>query len=80
MTNTLKTISPVDGSVYVERAYADGNEIASALAQARTAQASWRQVPVAERAAICSRAVDAMVANTADIAAEITWQMGRPIR
>ncbi len=80
MTNTFKTISPVDGSIYLERAYADGNEIASALAQARTAQATWRRVSVTERAAICSRAVDAMVANTADIAAEITWQMGRPIR
>ncbi len=80
MTHSLKTISPVDSSIYVERVFADGNEIATALAWARIAEAAWRRVPVAERAAICSRAVDAFVAKSDDIAAEITWQMGRPIR
>ena len=35
----------------------------------------WR-----ERCALLSRAVDAFVANGTDIATEITWQMGRPIR
>ena len=40
----------------------------------------WCDVPVAERAEVCARAVDAVVAARDDIAGEITWQMGRPIR
>ena len=80
MIAELKTVSPVDGSVYVERSFAGEGEIAESLARARQAQKVWRDVPVAERAEICSRAVDAVVANKDDTAKEITWQMGRPIR
>lgn len=80
MTAKLETVSPVDGSIYVERAYAKENEIAAALAQARCAGEVWRDVPIDERAEICTRAVDAIVAARDDIAREITWQMGRPIR
>lgn len=49
------------------------------MARATEAQRKWRQTTIAERAEICSRAVDALVANKSDIAAELTWQMGRPI-
>ncbi len=80
MTATLRTISPVDGRVYVERPYATETGIAGALARAVRAQAAWKEVAVAERAALCSGAVDALVADTTAIAEEITWQMGRPIR
>ena len=65
---------------YVERSLASDREIAAALERARRAQAEWRGVPVAERAAILGRAVDAFVARRDEIAAELTWQMGRPIR
>jgi acyl-CoA reductase-like NAD-dependent aldehyde dehydrogenase len=75
----LKTISPVDGRVYVERELASPEEIARALAGAREAQTAWRRVPVAERAAACTRFVDAFVSRTEEIAEEITWQMGRPV-
>jgi acyl-CoA reductase-like NAD-dependent aldehyde dehydrogenase len=77
---TLRCVSPVDGRVYVERALASESGIGAALERARSAQARWRRRPVAERAAACSRLVDAFVARGAEIAAEITWQMGRPIR
>ena len=43
-----KTISPVDGSIFVERALAEGVEINEALDRAVSAQRAWR---VAERAA-----------------------------
>ncbi len=49
MTETLKCITPVDGSVYVERPLADETEIAEALVAARAAQAAWRRTPLAER-------------------------------
>ena len=80
MTGKLKTVSPVDGSVYVERPYAAPEDIAQTLTRAVRAGKVWRDVPVAERAEVCARAVDAVVAARDDIAGEITWQMGRPIR
>ena len=80
MTGKLKTVSPVDGSVYVERPYAAPEDIAQALTRAVRAGEVWRDVPVAERAEVCARAIDAVVAARDDIAGEITWQMGRPIR
>jgi acyl-CoA reductase-like NAD-dependent aldehyde dehydrogenase len=75
-----KTISPVDGSVYVERALAGAGEIDAALERAVKAQRAWRNVPIAERAAICTRFCDAFEKQRDAIALELTWQMGRPIR
>src|SRR5262245_49680448 len=77
---TLRCISPVDGSCFVERPLAGDAEIGAALERARTAQRRWRALGVAERAAACTRLVDAFVARGAEIAREITWQMGRPLR
>lgn len=80
MAEVQKTISPVDGRVYVERPLATDGDIAAALERAAAAERVWRQVPVAERAAILTRFVEAFEAKGAAIAEEITWQMGRPIR
>ncbi|MEA3292571.1 MAG: aldehyde dehydrogenase family protein [Pseudomonadota bacterium] len=77
--NKLQTISPIDGSIYVERDYARPQAIQASLARARDAFARWRQIPIAERKALCAAAVDALVANREPIAEEIAWQMGRPI-
>jgi acyl-CoA reductase-like NAD-dependent aldehyde dehydrogenase len=73
-------ISPVDGREVVRRASASGAEIKTAVTAARTAQAEWKRVPVAERGHILSKAVDAMLAMRDEIAPELAWQMGRPIR
>jgi len=79
MGKTATCISPVDGRVYVERPLASESEAVAALARARTAQAAWRYVPLRERQAILSKAVDAFVAKGAEIGEEISWQMGRPV-
>ncbi|HMI91299.1 MAG TPA: aldehyde dehydrogenase family protein [Polyangiales bacterium] len=79
MAALQQTISPIDGSVYVEREFASAPQIDAALAAAASAQRDWRATPLAERAALCSRLVDAFVAQTATIAEELTWQIGRPI-
>jgi acyl-CoA reductase-like NAD-dependent aldehyde dehydrogenase len=73
-------ISPVDGREVVRRASASAAEIDAAIAAARKAQAEWKRVPVAERGKILSKAVDAMLAMRDEIAPELAWQMGRPIR
>ena len=80
MTDTLKTISPVDGRVYVERPLDSAAAIDRALDSARRAQAAWGNLPLAERCEQIGRAVDAFVRRGGDLAAEISWQMGRPIR
>jgi acyl-CoA reductase-like NAD-dependent aldehyde dehydrogenase len=80
MTDTLKTISPVDGRVYVERSLETAAGIDRALDCAQRAQLAWRSLPLTARCDSLESAVDAFVANASDIAAEITWQMGRPIR
>ncbi|MFV2032890.1 MAG: aldehyde dehydrogenase family protein, partial [Gammaproteobacteria bacterium] len=76
---TIQCISPVDGSVYVERQTASAEEIRQALSAAVEAQKTWKNTPIAKRQALCSKAVDAFVARKAEIAEELTWQMGRPI-
>jgi acyl-CoA reductase-like NAD-dependent aldehyde dehydrogenase len=80
MTAIQNTTSPVDGSIYVERPLADGAAIDATLDRATAAQRDWAAVPLAERIALLSRAVDAFVARGAEIAPEISWQMGRPVR
>src|SRR5436853_6466438 len=73
-------VSPVDGREVVRRAASSAAEIEAAVAAARSAQAEWKRLPLAERGRILSKAVDAMLAMRAEIAPELAWQMGRPIR
>ena len=79
MAKVQRTITPVDGSVYVERGLASNPSIESALFMAVKAQQTWKQVPVAERAAICRRMADWCVARADELATELSWQMGRPV-
>ncbi len=80
MGDSIRVISPVNGEVYVERPLATEAEILAALERATRAQKAWREVPVAERAVVLGRVVDAFVSRRAEIAPELTWQMGRPVR
>jgi acyl-CoA reductase-like NAD-dependent aldehyde dehydrogenase len=76
---TLEVISPVDGRAYARVALSSYAEIERAFARARAAGRAWRETPVAARARVCSAAVDAFVAKGAEIAEELSWQMGRPV-
>ncbi len=80
MNTELQTISPINGAVIVRRPYATPAQVHEALERAVGAQAAWRHVDVAERAALVTQGVDAFVARKAEIAEELTHQMGRPIR
>src|SRR5918992_5143202 len=75
----FRTVTPIDGSVFVERPLASAAEIDATHARAVQAQRRWGGVPVAERAAICTRAVEWCVARADELGAELTSQMGRPI-
>jgi acyl-CoA reductase-like NAD-dependent aldehyde dehydrogenase len=79
MSDTLRTISPVDGRIYVERPLETGAGIDRSLNFAQRAQSAWGSLPLPIRCEILGDAVDAFVAKASEIATEITWQMGRPI-
>src|SRR6516225_10684619 len=80
MTETVKIVSPVDGSVYVDRPIASDAAIASAARAARAALSEWRKVSIAERAKFMLAFLDALLAMNDDITKELAWQMGRPVR
>ncbi len=75
-----KTISPIDGSVYVERTLAYASAVEQALTKATSAQKEWRKTSLAEREQICRKAVEYFLNNADEIGLELTWQMGRPVR
>jgi acyl-CoA reductase-like NAD-dependent aldehyde dehydrogenase len=79
MHDTLQCLSPVDGSIYVQRPLATGADIRTALQTATATQRDWAQVPIPERQSILSAAVDHFKEHSAAIGEEISWQMGRPI-
>lgn len=80
MQDKLQTISPVDGRIYAERPLADAAAIERTLTAAMLAQRAWSELPLASRCALLASAVDRFVANGNEIAPEISWQMGRPVR
>ena len=76
----LTCTSPIDGSVFATRPTHSVTEAAALVATARTAQAAWRQVPVADRAAIVMAAIDALEAMNDEVVLELAHMMGRPVR
>lgn len=80
MTTTLKCISPVDGSVYVERPLMALADAERAVAAARAAQRDWAARPMAERIALVAKATAIIGEMNDEIVPELAWQMGRPVR
>jgi len=79
MPDLLRTLSPVDGSIYVERPLADDRQLDASLSLASTASEDWRRTPLNERILLLRALTAAVEAEREAIALEITWQMGRPI-
>jgi len=80
MDTDLVCISPIDGSEVARRPQMTPAEIDAAAIAARTVQMAWTQTTLEERAALCLRAVDAMLAMTDAIVPELARSMGRPVR
>jgi acyl-CoA reductase-like NAD-dependent aldehyde dehydrogenase len=76
----LDCVSPVDGRVYVQRPPATATEIEQTLQRARAAQTPWQRVSVPERVRIIERFCQEFEQRGMDVATELSWQMGRPIR
>ncbi|SLN35725.1 Betaine aldehyde dehydrogenase [Falsiruegeria litorea R37] len=80
MTGTVQCISPIDGSVYLERPLASPTEALAAAARANAAQKTWAARPLAERIALVQAAVAEVGKTTDRMAVELAHQMGRPVR
>ena len=80
MSEVIKLISPVDGSVYAERPALEEAAVEKVISSARAAQHAWAATPISERVACCLRALEALKAMNDEVVPELAWQMGRPIR
>lgn len=80
MMDTIRLVSPVDGSVYAERPALSLEAAREALAKARAAQAAWAATPLEARVAAVRAGIAALGEKRAVLAEELAWQMGRPIR
>jgi acyl-CoA reductase-like NAD-dependent aldehyde dehydrogenase len=79
MADTVRILTPVDGSVWTERPIASDQAVEAAVTTARQAQPDWAALDLDDRAALCTRFVDAVVGLRDKIVPELAWQMGRPV-
>ncbi|MEE2644276.1 MAG: aldehyde dehydrogenase family protein [Myxococcota bacterium] len=77
---TFQCISPIDGAVVAERAYASDEEARQHFLRAESSQHGWAEVSLLERVRLCKAATTALLENSEEIALELTRQMGRPLR
>jgi len=80
MAQTLKCISPIDGSVFAERPVLSPDDAKAAVARAHAAQAVWGQRPVSERIELVLAGVAALGAMNDEVVPELAHMMGRPVR
>lgn len=80
MSNTVKCISPVDGSLYAERKTLSDADAAAAVERAKSAQVAWAARPLNERIALVKAGVAKIGEMNDQIVEELAWQMGRPVR
>ena len=80
MSNTVKCISPIDGSLYAERKTLSDADAAAAVERAKSAQVAWAARPLNERTALVKAGVAKIGEMNDQIVEELAWQMGRPVR
>ncbi len=80
MGQMLKCVSPIDGSVFAERAVLSREAAFEAAARARAAQTAWAARPLQERIDLVMAGVAAVGAMNDEIVPELAHMMGRPVR
>lgn len=80
MSNELKCISPIDGSVLATRPAMSLHDAQSAVGIANKAQRAWAKRSLSDRLVVVRKAVQVLGEMNDEIVPELAWQMGRPIR
>ena len=75
-----RTVSPIDGSVVVERELASDAQLEAILSASSSAFSDWRRTDLGDRQSVVLAAVEHLLAQTDDAAEELTRMMGRPVR
>ncbi|HKV43231.1 MAG TPA: aldehyde dehydrogenase family protein [bacterium] len=80
MSERFKIVSPIDGSTYATLTQADETTVDAAVSRAHAVQRDWCRTDFGARAERCRRFVHAMEGKREEIAVELAWLMGRPVR
>jgi acyl-CoA reductase-like NAD-dependent aldehyde dehydrogenase len=80
MAETIKLISPIDGSIYAERPIFTESALDAAVSRSRLAHEKWMLTSFDERGKYCAKFLEALLSMNDEITVEIAWQMGRPVR
>ena len=75
----LKTVTPIDNSILVERKYATEVEIDNTLQNAYEARNKWKETSLSERKEVVRNFVKCFLLNSAEIVENLCKQIGRPI-
>ena len=75
----LKTISPIDNSIFVERPYATSSEIENTLHLSDQTKLKWKNTSLQERKKLVFKFVEDFLSNHKEIEEELCRQMGRPL-
>ncbi|MBY5436813.1 aldehyde dehydrogenase family protein [Rhizobium leguminosarum] len=76
----IQCISPVDGSVYAERAALSLDAAKDVVARARKAQKAWAKRPLGERVQLVLKGAARLNEMSEVVVPELAWQMGRPVK
>ncbi|TBG90520.1 aldehyde dehydrogenase family protein [Rhizobium leguminosarum] len=76
----IQCISPVDGSVYAERAALSLDAAKDVVARARKAQKGWAKRPLEERVQLVLKGAARLNEMSDVVVPELAWQMGRPVK
>ncbi|KAG0232667.1 hypothetical protein BGW41_001757 [Actinomortierella wolfii] len=77
---TFSVITPVDSTEYKTLPLSTSEEVQAAATRAHEAFQEWSRTPVAKRVEIGRRFLECFGSRKDELAKEITYQMGRPIR
>ena len=75
----LKTVTPIDNTIYVEREFASTKTINETLDKSKKALIEWKSTSLETRKKILTSFVENFLKNNLEIEEELCKQMGRPI-
>ena len=78
-SGTLEVINPATGAVFAQAPAAGRDELDRAVAAARRAASSWRELSFAERRACIERMAQVLREHQAELARLLTLEQGKPL-